>query len=291
MQLARRHQNGSALRQKLINHMTLRNYSECTVHSYLDAVLGLVKYYNLSPEKISDEMIEQYFLHRRNKENISWNTLHLSMYGIRYLYKEILGKEIKLSMPTGRKKRRRLPEPLSKEEVQQLLEATTNSKHKTILMTLYGTGLRAAELSRLLPRHIQRDRRLIRVDQGKGKKDRYTILPNTLLEQLSSYYRAYRPTKWLFPGPDPNKPISVRTIEAIFRKAKKRAGISHGHGPHSLRHSFATHVIEMGGDISLVKELLGHRAIRTTMCYCHVSPGRGSPCPSPLDALYSSEEA
>ena len=288
MHLYRRHKNGSELRQKLIDHLTLRNYSECTVHSYLDAIIGLVKYYMLSPENISEEMIQEYLLHRHNNDNVSWNTLLLNMYGIRYLYKEILHREVNAWLPKGRKKEKRLPQPLSKEEVNRLIGTTSNIKHKTILMGLYGTGMRVKEIAHLLPTHIERDRRLIRIEQGKGKKDRYTVLPDIFLENLEIYYRAYRPPKWLFPGSIPDKPISVRSIERLFRDAKQRAGIKHGRGPHSLRHSFATHYIDMGGDLSEVKELLGHAYFRTTAAYCHVSPGRGKVYPNPLDDLYSS---
>ena len=280
---------GSQLRQQMEEHMMLRNYSERTIGSYVDSVVGLVKHYGVSPERITDPMIQEYLVYRKREQRVSWNTNHLAMYGIRYLYKEILGREFTPYMPPGRKKHRRLPTALSREEVQALFSATRNLKHRTVLMTLYGTGMRSCELTRLKSPHIESKRGLIRIERGKGQKDRYTLLPETLLRQLRLYYAAFLPEPWLFPGRDPNKPMTVRTVEGIYRLAKERAGITHGHGPHTLRHSFATHAIEDTGDLVAVKQLLGHSALSTTTQYVHVSHRHIATIKSPLDTLYDKE--
>jgi len=281
----------SLLRQQMVEHMMLRNYSDRTINSYVDAVVGLVKHYWVppdwvSPEEISDQQIQEYLLYRKREQGISWNTNHLCMYGIRYLYKEILGREFTPYMPPGRKTRRRLPQALSREEVQALFAVTRNLKHRTVLMTLYGTGMRSSELTHLKPQHIESQRGLIRIERGKGQKDRYTLLPERLLEQLRRYYSAFRPQPWLFPGRDENKPMTLRTVESIYRRAKEKAGITRGHGPHTLRHSFATHIVEDTGDIVALKQLLGHRALSTTTQYTHVSRRHIATIKSPLDALY-----
>ncbi len=276
----------SLLRQHMVEHMLLRNYSEKTVDSYVDSVVGLVKHYWLRPEDINDQMIQDYLIYRKREKGVSWNTNHLTMYGIRYLYRDILGREFTPYMPPGRKTRRRLPQALSREEVQSLFTVTRNLKHRTMLMTLYGTGMRSFELTRLRPEHIESKRGMIRIECGKGQKDRYTLLPKKLLEQLRLYYSAFQPHSWLFPGRDPNKPLTVRSVQGIYRQAKKKAGITRGYGPHTLRHSFATHLVEDTGDIVAVKQLLGHRALSTTAQYTHVSRRHIATVKSPLDTLY-----
>jgi site-specific recombinase XerD len=275
----------SPLREQMIMHMKLRNYSDTTITSYVQAVVMLVRHYGLPPEQITNEMIQHYLIHRLEEQHIAWNTNHLAMYGIRYLYVNILKRDFSVCMPPGRKKRRKLPQALSREEVKRLFEVTDNCKHRTILMTLYGTGMRIFEVVRLKACHIESDRGLIRIECGKGQKDRYALLPDRLLDQLRLYWRAYRPQEWLFPGMDPNRPIRVETVGCLYRQAKKKAGITRGQGPHTLRHSFATHLLEDGCDMVVIKQLLGHRNVQTTAIYTHVSRRRLEGVKSPLDTL------
>jgi site-specific recombinase XerD len=269
----------------MITHMKLRNYSDATIISYIAAVVGLVRHYMRPPEKITNEMIQQYLMYRREELNIGWNTNHLTMYGIRYLYTNILKRDFSVCMPPGRKKRQKLPQALSREEVRRLFEATPNCKHLTILMSLYGTGLRTFELVHLKPCHIESERGVVRVERGKGQKDRYALLPERLLDQLRVYWQAYRPGEWLFPGQDRRQPLSTRSIGSFYRRAKAKAGIIRGHGPHTLRHTFATHLLEDGCDVLLVKQLLGHKHLQTTQIYAHVSSRRLKGVRSPLDTL------
>jgi site-specific recombinase XerD len=277
----------SQLRERMINHLMLRNYSDATIESYVGSVAALTKYYWKSPELISDQMIQDYLLQRMKTGDLAWVTIQVVMYGIRYLYKEILGRDIILSMPAGRRTYRRLPVALSREEVQKLIAPVRNFKHQTVLMMLYGCGLRAFELTHLRPDNIEYDRGLLRIDCGKGQKDRYTILPQALQEQLRKYESVYRPDVWLFCGQDPSKHITVRTIAYVYGHAQRKAGITRGNGPHTLRHCFATHLLEDGCDIMLLKQMLGHRSVSTTAIYTHITRERIIAVKSPLDRMFS----
>ena len=172
---------------------------------------------------------------------------------------------------------------LSIEEVQRLLDATRNPKHRTLLMTIYGAGLRVSEVVNLKPCHIESSRMMIRVEQGKGMKDRYTLLPKRLLHELRSYYTAYRPDEYLFFGKSKSCPLPVGTAQKAYYHAKKRAGITQGRGIHTLRHCFATHLMDMGVDIYVIKHMMGHSAIKTTSGYLHASRQKIANVISPLD--------
>jgi site-specific recombinase XerD len=187
-----------------------------------------------------------------------------------------------------RKIPRKLPEVLTMEDVWKLITAASNLKHRMILMTAYSAGLRAGEVINLKPEHIDSKRMLIKVEAGKGKKDRYTLLSKRLLAELRSYYRKYHPTSYLFPssfGKKKDRPLSYETIRAVYEKARKKAGIKRGIGIHTLRHSFATHLLEAGYDIRKIQILLGHARLSTTIIYLHVSRETLSKVPSPLDLI------
>jgi integrase/recombinase XerD len=166
-----------------------------------------------------------------------------------------------------------LPEVLSREEVHSLIDGTLNLKHRSVLQTLYGTGVRLGEVVLLRPTDIDSRRMQVRVERGKGKKDRYTILPPTLLTTLRMYYRQYRPERYLFEGRTPGRHLSKRTVQAVFKQACARAGIRRQVGVHVLRHSFATHLLEDGLDPVTVKHLLGHANLSTTSRYLHIADG------------------
>ncbi|MCK5096542.1 MAG: tyrosine-type recombinase/integrase, partial [Desulfobacteraceae bacterium] len=163
--------------------------------------------------------------------------------------------------------------------------ASSNLKHRALLLMVYSAGLRVSEVVKLEPVHIERSRKMIRVEQGKGRKDRYTVLSNNLLKALEVYWRAYRPGKWIFFGMTKAKPMSIDTAQKIYYKAKNKAGVKRGKGIHTLRHSFATHLMEQGIRTPVIKSMLGHRSIRTTARYIHVSNDFISTVVSPLDRV------
>ena len=273
----------SELREKMIKAMELRNFSPRTQTAYLAAVTNLAGHYKKSPEGITQAEVEDYLLYLKNERKLSCSTRNQVISGLKFLYNQTLkNPDMQLELPR-KKTPVKLPEVLSVDEVNRLIIAHSNIKHRLILMTGYSAGLRVGEVVRLKLRHIISARMLILVENGKGAKDRYTLLSKNLLENLRNYWQSYRPTKWLFPSPDPQRHISRSTAQKLFVSAKKKAGISKGRGFHTLRHSFATHLLESGVDISTIQKLLGHRQLSTTLVYLHVSKKTISKDKSPLD--------
>lgn len=273
------------LRQKMIDEMTIRGFSVKTHEAYISAVAGLAGYYKESPEKISVKMVKEYLLYLIKDRELSWNSCNIVVSGLKFFYTNIVGKKtISLSIP-ARKKARRLPEILSKEELERLFGALSNQKHRTLLMTTYSAGLRVSEVIELKVADIDSKRMMIRVQQGKGNKDRYTILSKRLLEELRIYYKRYRPSEWLFSGRKPEHPMPKSTAAAIYYNAKDKAGIKKGKGIHTLRHCFATHMLEAGVDLRTIQVLMGHSSIMTTVVYLKVTRKQISLTQSPLDSL------
>jgi site-specific recombinase XerD len=275
------------LRQKMIRAMDLRNLSDHTKRAYLTAVKGLVKHYQESPEKITEEQIEDYLLYLKNEKGNAPSSCIGVLTGLRFFYKNILEKEISVdfSLP---KKPRKLPTVLTKEQIWKIICVPKNLKHRLILMTTYSAGLRAGEVRKLLPVHIDSKRMLIKVVDGKGRKDRYTMLSVKLLAELRHYYRKHRPQTYLFPSSykkNKNNPLSYEAVRCIYEKARKKVGVKNGEGLHTLRHSFATHLLEAGYDIRKIQVLMGHTKLSTTMIYLHVSRETLSKVPSPLDLI------
>ena len=271
------------LREKMIKAMELRNFSPRTQTAYLSAVTNLTMHYMKSPEEISQDEIEDYLLYLKKDRKLSYSTRNQVISGLKFFFNQTLkNPDMELELPR-KKTPVKLPEVLSVDEVKRVINAPSNIKHRLILMTAYSAGLRVGEVVRLKLRHIVSTRMLILVEDGKGAKDRYTLLSKNLLENLRNYWQSYRPTKWLFPSPDPEKHISRSTAQKLFISAKKKAGISKGRGIHTLRHCFATHLLEAGYDISTIQKLLGHRHLSTTLVYLHVSKRAISAVKSPLD--------
>ena len=275
------------LRQKMIRAMDLRNLSDHTKRAYLTAVKGLTKHYQESPGKITEEQIEDYLLYLKNEKGNAPSSCIGVLTGLRFFYKNILGKEISVdfSLP---KKPRKLPTVLTKEQIWKIICVPKNLKHRLILMTTYSAGLRAGEVRKLLPVHIDSKRMLIKVVDGKGRKDRYTMLSVKLLAELRHYYRKHRPQTYLFPSSykkNKNNPLSYEAVRCIYEKARKKVGVKNGEGLHTLRHSFATHLLEAGYDIRKIQVLMGHTKLSTTMIYLHVSRETLSKVPSPLDLI------
>ncbi len=271
------------LREKMIKAMELRNFSPKTQTAYLAAVTNIAKHYMKSPEQISQDVVEDYLLYLKKERKLSYSTRNQVISGLKFFFNQTLkNPDMVLQLPR-KKTPVKLPEVLSVDEVKRVINAPSNIKHRVILMTAYSAGLRVSEVVRLKPRHIVSARMLILVEDGKGEKDRYTILSENLLKNLRDYWQGYRPAKWLFPSVNPEKHISCSTAQKLFVSAKKKAGISKGRGIHTLRHSFATHLLEAGYDISTIQKLLGHRHLSSTLVYLHVSKKVICAVKSPLD--------
>jgi len=274
------------LRQKMIRAMELRNLSSNTQRAYLRAVTGIARFYNQSPDKMTKEKIEDYLLYLKRDKAIAPNSCYSVLTGLRFFYKNVVENEIPVTYSIARNPRK-LPEVLTMEDVWKIICSTNNLKHRLILMTTYSAGLRVSETMNLKPEHINSKRMLIKI-KGKGKKDRYTLLSKRLLVELRSYYRKYRPRTYLFPssfGKNKDQPLSYGAIRSVYEDARRTAGVKRGVGIHTLRHSFATHLLEAGYDIRKIQVLMGHTKLTTTMIYLHVSRETLSKIPSPLDLI------
>jgi len=273
------------LKKQFNDHMILRGFSPKTKDAYIGAVAGLAKYYHFSPDKLNNDQIQAYLLYLINDRKLAWSSINVVFSGLRCFYTHVLKwDETRFHIPS-RPRQKKLPKLLSLKQVNNLLKAASNIKHRTVLMTVYGGGLRVSEVVRLKPHHIESERMMIRVEQGKGKKDRYTILPQSLLDQLKTYWKACRPHSWLFFGRDKDKPMPIATAQGIYNSAKNKAGINKGNGIHTLRHCFATHLLDQGADIYTIKQMLGHTTLVTTSKYLHTTKEKITAVKSPLDNL------
>jgi integrase/recombinase XerD len=273
----------SELREKMIKMMKLRNLGKISQRSYLAAVKGLTKYYRKSPDEISKEMIEDYLLYLIDEKKRAPEGIAVVVSGLRFFYKHVIGDEER-SPNYGTRRVRKLPTVLTQEEVWRIINAPKNIKHRLLLMTTYSAGLRASEVIKLRPEHIDSKRMLIKVEEGKGGKDRYTLLSKMLLEELRYYYKKFRPKTYLFPSNYKERGfLTYETVRSTYEDARKKAGVNKGPGIHTLRHSFATHLLEAGYDLRKIQILMGHRSLTTTMIYLHVSRETLSKIKSPLD--------
>lgn len=276
----------TALRHKMIKVMQLQNLANQTQRNYLQSVKGLACFYQKSPDTITKEMIEDYLLYLKNDKGNTTESVGVVVTGLRFFYNKVIEKPVGFNFRI-RKVNKKLPSILTQQQVWKLINTPKNLKHRLILMTTYSAGLRAKEMTTLKPEDIDSKRMLIKV-QGKGGKQRYTILSKKLLEQLRRYYKQVQPKTYLFPSSFKTKkhqPITYQTAYTIYEKARKKAGIKSGSGIHTLRHSFATHLLEAGYDIRRIQVLMGHSRLSTTMVYLHVSKKTLSKIPSPLDLI------
>ena len=280
----------SELRTRMVNAMVLRRFSPRTQQSYVGAVRGLAAYYHIPPDQLDAQQVQDYLLYLTVEKQLAWSSINVAVSGLRFFYHATLGWEpMRLVIPP-RKRLSTLPEVWSGEEVERLLRAPTNPKHRVLLMTTYAAGLRVSEVVRLRVGDIHGDRMMIRVEQGKGGKDRYTVLSARLLTELRAHFRRVRPQKWLFFGLRRDTPLCTSTAQRAFDAAKKRAGITRAGGIHTLRHCFATHLLEAGVDVTVIQELMGHSSILTTMRYLQVTRKTISATQSPLDLLPPPQE-
>lgn len=277
------------LKDQMLMDMELRNFSPKTIKAYLGHMTDFSKLFWKSPSEMGEGEIRQYLYHLKKEKRSSWSNINIGYCALKFFYTKTLHRDWNVDhipRPQGEKK---LPVVLSRSEIKQLFEATANLKNLAMLMTSYSGGLRVSETAHLKIEDIDSSLMLIRVDQGKGRKDRYTLLSQVALKELRSYYLKYRPTTWLFPGKDNDKPIDTGTIQRIFKQTKNKAGIRKAATPHTLRHSFATHFLEDGDDIFHLKKLLGHSSLKTTLIYIHIQHKNLNKLISPLDRMLEEE--
>lgn len=250
--------------------MRIRNYSEKTIRSYLSTLSSLSHYYKLPPGKISTEQFKDYLYYLTETVNCSVSLFNQTISAWRILQQDILGRDY-VEMRVKRPRREhRLPEVLSRQEAIALIKAPTNVKHRTLLTLAYTTGARMNEVLSLTLKDIDRHRKVIRL-KGKGNKDRDVFMPDQLLNLLEEYYREYHPTCYLFESYVKGKKYSARSVEAIVKRAAINSGIRKNVSPHILRHSFATHMLELGVNLKRVQLLMGHNSMKTTSIYLHLS--------------------
>jgi len=264
----------SLLRTRMIEDLRIRNYSEKTVKVYVRCVALFAKYFRRSPEELGADEVRKYQRYLVEEKKASWTFFNQTVCALRFLY----GQTLKVDWPVKQipfpRQERRLPEVLSLSEVAKFLSCVSALLYRTILQTIYGAGLRLTEALHLKPSDIDSERMVIRVRQGKGKKDRYVTLSPTLLETLREYYKAYRPKgEWLFPNRTGDYPIHPTAVQRASRKAAQVAGINKRVTPHMLRHSFATGLLEAGVDLRTIQVLLGHGSLNTTAIYLHIAVG------------------
>lgn len=272
-------------RDQMCRDMELRGFSHHTRRRYLTCMKDFVRYCKKSPAEVTLEDIYGYQLHLLRERNVSPSTYNVYVAALRFFFRVTSPVTLNFTRIPRRKAKRRLPEVLSREEVRALLEQPLNIKHRAILTAIYACGLRISEACRLRVADIDSKRMVLRVWRGKGDKDRYVMLSPHLLKLLREYWQTAKPRPWMFPGQDPSRPITERSVSRVFEKAKKGAAISRPVCVHSLRHSFASHLLESGTDIRAIQVLLGHRSLRTTTVYLHVSPECLASVRSPYDGI------
>lgn len=273
--------HGRSLRTQETYTLMLRLFGRYLGQPFIDKTL----------EVVTPEDIEAYQRYLVTERKVGFSSFNQAACALRFFYRICLGKTDWpiIRMPYQRK-RRTLPEILAPEEVLAIFAACHNLKHKTLLMTSYSGGLRLGETLGLLPSDIDSSRMMIRIEQGKGRKDRYTMLSPTLLDALRVYWKAFRPVRWLFEGRKPGQPLAPSTAEKVFTTAAGRAGVRKSVSFHSLRHGFATHLLEGGTNIRVIQALLGHQSLATTQVYTHVAQNYVNATGSPLDRLVEKKE-
>jgi integrase/recombinase XerD len=275
------------LRDRMVREMELRNYALRTIESYVADVKGLARYYKRRPDKLTDQEVQRYLLHLREERKLSVSTCNQVHCALKFLYEVTLRRpQAALTVPRLRGEQK-LPEILSQVEVGAIIAATRTLRDRVLLMLTYGGGLRLSEVTTLRHGDLDRERLLIRVEQGKGNKDRYTLLPESALGDVERYYGEYgKPGPWVFfQKRDPQKPMDSSIAQKVYTSAKYGAGIHKQGGIHALRHAFSTHLLEAGCDLPSLQRMLGHSNVNTTMRYLHVTASRLASHCSPLDRL------
>jgi integrase/recombinase XerD len=273
------------LRQRMLEELQRRNYSAGTIRLYLRHVAQFAQHFHGSPDQLGAEDIRRYQLFLIQEKKLAWSSYNQIVCALRFFYAKTLKRAFLLQDIPFPRQEQRLPLILSQEEVARILTIPPHLKSRALLMTIYAAGLRRSEAARLRVSDIDSARMTITVHQGKGQKDRVVMLSPVLLDTLRQYWRQAKPKQWLFPGKTPDQPISGNDISMVFHNAVRRAGITKKVSPHSLRHSFATHLLESGTDLRTIQILLGHRSLKTTARYLHISQHLVRATASPLDSL------
>ena len=270
--------------EDLRRELTFRKYSPKTIKAYIHYNRDFLQKSKKPPQQVTNGDIKDYLFHLAEERGVSTSTLNGAINALKFYYGTVLKKKFIYEIKRPRKDKK-LPVVLNKEEVAKILSALSNIKHKAILMLIYSAGLRVSEVVKLKIEDIDSQRKLIHIKGAKGRKDRYTLLSEAALETLRRYWKEHKPSTWLFPGPNKEKHITIRTVQRIFEKACKDSGIRKTLSVHSLRHSFATHLLESGIDLRYIQALLGHKSSKTTEVYTHVSSKDFMRIKSPLDQI------
>lgn len=275
----------NSLRQRMIEDMRLRNLSPRTIQCYVEHVARFARHFACTPDRLDQEHVRRYQLFLVQEKHVSWSLFNQAVCALRFFYKVTLPRDwVVQHIPYG-KRPRKLPCVLSSAEVLQLFACVHNRKLRVLFMTTYAAGLRIGEVIRLEVGHIDSARRVIHVVEGKGRKDRLVPLSLKLLDELRQYWKIARPPRLLFPGPRVDHPMHASYVQRVFRQAAQEAGIRKPATPHTLRHSYATHLMEAGVDLCTIQKLLGHNQLATTARYTHVTQQRLERISSPLDLL------
>ena len=274
------------LRQRMLEDMQVRNLSPHTQRAYTERVARFARYFHRSPDQLGPEEIRTYLVHLTTERQLAPRTIIIAVAGLRFLYTVTLQKpwSVAVVIPAP-KEPQRLPVVLSPAEVVRFLDSVATLHHRTILTTCYAAGLRISEALHLTLSAIDSARMVLRVEQGKGQKDRYVMLSPRLLEILRAWWRVRRPQRWLFPGDDPDGRLTAHAVNRACQRAQRRSGLSKPVTPHSLRHAFAVHLLEAGTDVRTIQLLLGHRSLKTTAQYLCLARNTVCATPSPLDRL------
>jgi len=278
------------LRQRMTQELRLRNFADNSIRSYIRAVRQYAEYFARSPDLLNQEHLRKYLLYLLEEKKVAQGTYNQAVAAIRFFYREIVKQPDIVKGVCFSKKEKKLPVVLSQDEVRRFFAALCSLKHRAILMTSYGAGLRVTEAVSLHVHDIDSQRMLIRVREGKGKKDRYVGLPKTLLRVLREYWKAAKPKDFLFPGRGRTGHITRVAVYNACKDAMHSAGIRKNVSPHTMRHCFATHLLEEGTDVRTIQLLLGHKSVMTTALYTHVSQDTIRKTQSPLDRIEEREE-
>ena len=274
------------LRLRMTEDMQVRNLSANTQDSYLRQVSQFARYFKKSPENLGPEDIRSYQVYLTNEKKLATGSILIAVSALRFLYRTTLQKDWRFDdLIPAPKKPQTLPVVLSPEEALKFLDSVGSIKHRAVLTTCYAGGLRVSEAVSLRPTDIDSQRMVIRVDQGKGRKDRYVMLSAQLLQILRDWWQVKKPQHWLFPGGIPGTHISTGAVELACKKAHQLCGIPKPITPHSLRHAFAVHLLERGTDVRTIQLLLGHRSLATTQRYLRIATVTVCATTSPLDLL------
>jgi len=277
----------TALRQRMLEDLRIRNYAPTTVACYIRSVAEFAQHFNKPPDQLGPEEIRAWQLFLLNEKRVKLSTYIQAVCALRFFYQNTLHRRIEIDRIPLPRYEKKLPVILSKAEVKALLEAPKNLKHRAMLATMYGAGLRVSEVASLKMSDLDRERRVIWVRGGKGHKDRQVMLAEPLRDLLAAYWRWKRPTNWLFPARNPDFPIATKSVFRACQKAAQKAGIRKPIHPHSLRHAFATHLLDEGVNLLVIQTLLGHAHLKTTARYLHLSDSVVRSTRSPLETLGS----